>query len=363
MYIMKYINVFLIFICTCLGFKLKRRHTLSMFDHNWYVIGEADKFSTNNPKKVVINNSPITVWKDKQNRYSGILDICPHRGASLSNGRVDKELNCVVCPYHTFKYSPYGRLVQTPGQKSVRANTKFSYKTDVPYFQIANINNWLYLNNIPIYDIKNELPCEKSIWVEPEANDDSYRYITISKRFNMDARTVTENSLDILHISEVHSFGNKKRPLPVSEKSEKISDGHYKYTYEYESGKDSLAYKLFGEKKLIVENEYILPHYTVARVKFGDFVNTVITSALPINENETELFVKTYRNNWIYNIPFIDLIFDEITKNLMDRTLCEDKAVIENIYPKYKDGNYITKYDDLTQLYREDYSNYVNRSN
>ena len=75
MYIMKYINIFLIFICTCLGFKLKRRHTLSMFDHNWYVIGEADKFSINNPKKVIINNSPITVWKDKQNLVGLVIRI------------------------------------------------------------------------------------------------------------------------------------------------------------------------------------------------------------------------------------------------------------------------------------------------
>ena len=31
----------------------------------------------------------------------GIHDVCPHRGASLSKGRIDRHLNCVVCPYHT----------------------------------------------------------------------------------------------------------------------------------------------------------------------------------------------------------------------------------------------------------------------
>ena len=42
------------------------------------------------------------------------------------------------------------------------------------------------------------------------------------------------------------------------------------------NGKDSLAKKIFGIDKLIVENEYILPHHTIARVIFGDFTNTII---------------------------------------------------------------------------------------
>ena len=70
------------------------------------------------------------------------------------------------------------------------------------------------------------------------------------------------------------------------------------------SGEDSLASKVFGIKRLVVENEYILPHYTVARVRFGDFVNTIVTSALPTSENTTTLHVKAYRNNWVYNSPY-----------------------------------------------------------
>ena len=78
------------------------------------------------------------------------------------------------------------------------------------------------------------------------------------------------------------------------------------------------------------------------------YVNTIITSALPISENKTRLFVKTYRNNLITGIPVIDY-FDEITKYLMEKTLCEDKAVVDSVYPDYKDGNFITKYDELIE--------------
>jgi phenylpropionate dioxygenase-like ring-hydroxylating dioxygenase large terminal subunit len=361
---MFFICLNLAFLSVIISYKLNsKRFQVNMVNHGWYVIGESDKVCNTRPTKVTINNTPLAVWKDKQGRYSGIYDVCPHRGASLSKGRIDKNTDCVVCPYHTFKYNCHGRLVQTPGQKHIRSNEHYNYKTDVPYFKIVSLNGWLYMNQQPIFDIKAALPDENTIWVEPEAGNTSFRSITLNKRFKMDARTVTENSLDILHISEVHSFGNKKRPLPLSERLEKIAEGHHKYIYEYEAGENSMAAKIFGKNKLIVENEYILPHYTVARVIFGEFVNTVVTSALPINNDETLLYVKTYRNNWVFNMPLLDDFFDGITKRMMDKTICEDKAVIEQIYSKYKDGNFITKYDDLTQLYREDYHNLVNRVN
>ncbi len=211
----------------------------------------------------------------------------------------------------------------------------------------------------PKYDIDSLNRDESSIWIEPEAYDDSYKCVTLKKLFNVDARTVTENSLDILHISEVHTFGNKKRPLPMKDNIEKIAEGHYKASYEYESGEDSIAYKVFGIKSLIVENEYVLPHYTVARVKFGEFVNTIVTSALPITDNQTMLHVKAYRNNWVSGLPAVDYLFDKLTEKMMEKTLNEDRAVIEKIYYDFREGNFITKYDELTRLYREDYNSFV----
>ena len=102
-----------------------------------------------------------------------------------------------------------------------------------------------------------------------------------------------------------------------------------------------------------------MPHYTVARVKFGTYTNTIITSALPVTNNKTRLFVKAYRDNWVFPFPPMDLPFDVLTKKLMERTLCEDKRVIDSVYYQYRDGNFITKYDELTKLYREDYDIYV----
>lgn len=331
------------------------------YDYNWYVVGQSDQFRINKPRKVIINHTPINIWKDNSYQYNAIYDICPHRGASLSNGRINSKLNCIICPYHTFNFNKHGRLIQTPNKNSslIRNNMAFNQKTDVPYFKVIERAGWLHLHTIPVFDIKNEAPAN-TCWIENEAHNPNLRCVYLKKEINMDARTVTENSLDILHISEVHSFGNKKNPLPLSEKFQRIDEGHNKIIYEYEAGEDSMARKIFNIEKLIVENEYILPHTTIARVIFGEFVNTVVTFALPIEEEKTMLYVKTYRNNWVNKNPLVDMIFDEVTRQMMDRTLNEDKAVLESVYYKHRKGKYITKYDELVKLYRDDYAIFKN---
>lgn len=321
--------------------------------NRWYVIGKPTDYPINKPTKVVLKDTPITIWRDDTNKFAAIYDVCPHRGASLSKGRIDHHSGCVVCPYHTFKFNSNGRMVATPGSNATRTNDKYKVKTDVPHFDVITKGGWVYLRDEANYEISIN-PNMDGLWVEPEAYDDTFRCVYLEKTFEMDARTVTENSLDILHISEVHSFGNKESPLPISEKIEKITDDHYKITYDYEAGEMSIPKKVFGENRLIVENEFIMPHYTVARVKFGGFINTIITSALPVSEKKTKLFVKAYRNNWVFpKFPFLNDPFDAFTKKMMDKTLNEDKNVIESIYHEYRDGNFITKYDEFTKLYRD----------
>lgn len=69
-------------------------------------------------------------------QYASVSDVCPHRGVSLANCRVDPHTNCIVCPYHAFKCSQNGRLVQTPGQLKTRSGSSVNLKTDVPYLAL-----------------------------------------------------------------------------------------------------------------------------------------------------------------------------------------------------------------------------------
>jgi hypothetical protein len=104
-----------------------------------------------------------------------------------------------------------------------------------------------------------------------------------------------------------------------------------------------------------VENEFILPHTTIARILFGDYVSTVVTFALPVGDNKSKLFVKTYRNFWMNSLG------DAVSYHLMHETMKQDKGVVEGISHDCIDGKFNMKFDKLQNTYRTFYKNFIHR--
>jgi hypothetical protein len=233
------------------------------------------------------------------------------------------------------------------------------------------------LNTIPITneEIRNKIN-ETFIFVEPEFYDKRHRAVFLQETFEHYAKFVTINSLDICHIGFVHTFGNKESPNPLHlSKIIKINDTnyHYKISYKYLAGNKSLVKFIYNHENIVVENEYELPHSTVARVIFGNFSSTIITHALPVSKFKTILFVKEYRNYWysgekelyldIFN-PFkylINFIGDKFTYETMVTTLKQDKAIVNYIDKtdyKLMHGKFSIIYDLFSNHYKNNYKRF-----
>ena len=314
------------------------------YDLQWYVIGSPGDFVSNQPKKVTVWSKNYVVWKNNEGKYSCLDDVCSHKGASLSGGKIHE--NCVVCPYHGYEFNDNGTLVKVPG-----LNFQSSPIYDVSKYSIIEKNGWIYLNTMEKNISNPEM--EINIFQEEEFAK-NFSVVHLNMEFNCYSRILSENSLDVMHIGFVHTFGNKEHPAPTSENPPKlVSPFHYKTSYEYESGKDSMVKKVFNIDTLKIENEFILPHTTVARVIFGDYVSTVITFALPLSDDKSRLFVKTYRNFWNNEMG------DVVTRKLMYNTMLQDKVVVENIDMKYMDGKFNMKFDKLQNTYKSFYKKLV----
>ena len=337
----------------------------------WYPIGLPNDFNSYIPQKVTIRDINYSVWKDKNGTYYSLRDACSHQGASLSKGCIKDNL--IMCPYHAYSFDGNnGNLESIPYYE-----TKYNENFNINSYKVIEKKGLVYMNTIPIRNniIKDEID-ENKIWIEPEAYNNTFKEVILKKHFSNYAKLVSVNSLDICHISFVHTFGNKKSPNPLNDPMiEKINDNkyHFKTTYQYKTGPESIVNRFFNFDKLIVENEFILPHTTVARVKFGDYESTIITNALPVSKFETKLYVKAYRNYWytnpvddIFSIinPFLYItnsIGNYITKNTMEKTLNEDKQIIDNI-DKYDyesmHGKFSIKFDKLSNLYKHYYKRF-----
>jgi nitrite reductase/ring-hydroxylating ferredoxin subunit len=333
----------------------------------WYPIGFSNDFSSK-PQRVTIRDINYIVWENKDTYY-GLRDCCSHQGSSFILGETYK--NTITCPYHGYLFDgTNGDLIQIPKLPHIESNSH-----NIKCFKVVKKGDVIYLNTIPL---ENELMKDKiddsCIFVEPEYFDENQRVVYLKEEFEHYAKFVSVNSLDICHIGFVHSFGNKNNPNPLhNSKIIKVDDvdNHYKIIYEYIAGKDSIVNKIYNYENIFVENEFVLPHSTIARVKFGNMSSTIITHALPISKFKTKLFVKAYRNYLIYDEKkydflypiksIINMIGDKFTKNTMYNTLKEDKYIIDNIdKSSYEDmhGKFSISYDLFSNHYKNLYKKF-----
>lgn len=332
----------------------------------WYPIGFASQFSSQKPQRITIRDVNYIVWKDDSQYYS-LRDCCSHQGSSFLLGTASK--NTITCPYHGYIFDGNnGHLVEIPKLPHME-----SHKHNINAFKVVEKGDMVYLNTAPIISEGRE-PDDNRIFVEPEYTNKMCRAVFLQEDFEHYAKFVSVNSLDICHIGFVHSFGNPKSPNPTNHsKIHKVNDvdHHYKIIYEYMAGENSIVNKIFNYGDIHVDNEYVLPHSTVARVRFGPWSSTIITHALPVSRFKTRLFVKAYRSYWTHDLTdsknhnlltpimhAINMIGDAVTKDTMIKTLKEDKAIIDLLdKSSYESmhGSFSIAYDSFSNHYKNQY--------
>ena len=307
----------------------------------WYPLLEI-KNLTILPKKGFLFSDPYVISKNKEKDYVVHTDICPHQGASLSEGWMTED-KCLACPYHGFQFYN-GSFCKIPHYEN--DDKKFKSKIELDRFHSYQGKDFLFISNRNHKDIP---------FYPKEEYDSSFRGVQGSLIINTNYLSVCENLLDMLHISYVHSFGSKKTPLPSSISFEKVSDFHGKSTFHYSPNPNTISGKIGKVDSVCVENEYILPTNTITRVFAGKTIKTVFTRSIPLFEDKTLLYWKIYRNFYIH--PF----FDFFIRFLMEKTLKEDVSILKNVYPSFRNGTIKTKYDKTILEFRNSYQSFLEK--
>ena len=329
------------------------------YAYHWFVVEEFKNIKTKQIYKTTILEKEYIFWKDSQNRFMAMDNYCNHRGADLSKGNIRR--NRVVCPYHGAEFNRKGELCKIPGM-TIENKLSLSPCFHQDTYPIVEINGWVYINTVSkrIYEPSSNTT---SIYIEPESKDSNYCCLFLKSEINAPSRLVSENLLDIIHISYVHTFGNKENPLPLNDPiafTKTDIPTRYAIHYFYKSGKRSFVKRFFQFADLHIENEFILPHTVVSRVTFGESTKTIITFSLPKRENETTLFMKVYRNFVYYpNASFLYSIYNSIMNRMIMKivrqTIEEDVKILENINTTKINGNYNVKFDRFPNMYRKMY--------
>lgn len=299
---------------------------------------------TYKPKSTILDTEPFTFYKDSNNNNILLFDNCPHQGAKLSAGKIID--NNLVCPYHGFKFKD-GKFNGLP-----MSTHNYNSPICVPKIPLLHKNNLVYF--LPFTDLHSTLEqvLVPEPYVAPEETDKKFTKIYGKVLINNNCEIVTENILDMLHISFVHSFGNANAPLPFSIKYESLGHLSGRTTFQYQAADNTISRNLGNCKVVVVENEFHLPSTTVTRVTANNIVKTVVTKSLPIDETHTMLFWEVHRN-FVNENHIVARVGDIILRYLMEKTLLEDIDILKNVNEKYRIGCLNTKYDVTILNYRK----------
>jgi phenylpropionate dioxygenase-like ring-hydroxylating dioxygenase large terminal subunit len=339
--------------------ELEEKKLDQKYAQHWFVVEESQKVKVKTLYKTMIREKEYVFWKDSQHQFTAMENHCNHRGADLSKGTIRR--NRIVCPYHSGEFNRKGELCRIPGM-AIDNSSSLEKCFHQDTFPMVEINGWIYINTVSkrLYE-----PIDKktNIYIEPESKNTDFHCLYLKSEIKAPSRIVSENLLDVIHISYVHTFGNKENPLPLNDPiayMKKDLPNHYAIQYFYKSGKKSFVKRFFQLADLQIENEFILPHTVVSRVRFGDSTKTIITFALPITQNTTTLFMKVYRNFVYCPNPSIfgsiyNYIMNKIVTKIVRETIEEDVKILENINVEKVNGKYNIKYDRFPNMYRKMY--------
>ncbi len=83
------------------------------FANVWTAVTLARRLGRKKPLAVRLAGEKVVFFRGADGQAAALLDRCPHRGVSLSLGKVT-ERGCLECPFHGWQFDGDGRAVHVP---------------------------------------------------------------------------------------------------------------------------------------------------------------------------------------------------------------------------------------------------------
>jgi len=164
-----------------------------MIPNQWYIIFES-RFLKQKPIGVTRLGEKMVLWRDGKGVASVISDKCPHRGASLSQGKVIG--NCLQCPFHGFEFESSGKCTLIPANGSNAIPPKAMKIRSFPVKEAFGYI-WIWWG-----DEQNEYP--DLPWFK-DLPDSEYDYSSFYAHWPVHYSRGIENQLDVIHLPFVHA--------------------------------------------------------------------------------------------------------------------------------------------------------------
>lgn len=248
----------------------------------WYFAALSTDIKTGDLIRVEIAGEPITLGRKRDGTVFGLRDICPHRAAPLSAGRIVED--AVECPYHGWKFSSSdGACTEIPALCSDQKMDTSRIK--VRHFPVSERGNliWIYIASDKKFSGKpdHEPPQFEMATATPLMRD--------SLTLNCHVDHAVIGLMDPAHGPYVHKQWWWRSAKSIHEKAKVFEPREMGFAMAAHSpSSNSFAYKLLGGKP-ITEITFRLPGIRTENIKVGKKTLLSFTAVTPIDDSRTKI--------------------------------------------------------------------------
>ncbi|MGK7923314.1 MAG: Rieske 2Fe-2S domain-containing protein [Trichodesmium sp.] len=186
------------------------------FFQHWYPLSPIEDLDPEIPVPVTLLGMRLVIWKPRYSEnYQVFLDVCPHRLAPLSEGRIDDKTGNLMCSYHGWQFDSQGictHIPQAENQEIIAKNRQNFCATALPVRQ-ENDLLWVWP------DIKTaELAASTPLPLSPNIDaEKGFVWSSYVRDLEYDWEILIENVADPSHVPFSHHGvqGNRDRAKPI----------------------------------------------------------------------------------------------------------------------------------------------------
>lgn len=269
-------------------FPLDARFEAAGFDYRaaWYPLSPLEDLDPTRPTAVELLGRRYVVWKPRGESFRVFLDLCPHRLAPLSEGRMDPASGQLMCSYHGWCFDGEGRCRRlpqasppTPGERQARHLAA----TVLPVREAVGLL-WLWPAGERA-ELAASTPLPLSAFARAE---EGFRWGSIVRDLPYDWTTLVENVADPAHVPFAHHGvqGRRERAMPLPMRM--VCEGRELLEAEIATRALAIGTRLIFQPPCLLEYRFTLPGHR----RMG-----LITYCLPVAPGRSRV-VALFSHDW-----------------------------------------------------------------
>ena len=285
----------------------------------WYAVALCDEVESN-PISVKLLNEDFVIWRESNGGLIAAPERCPHRQAPLSHGHL--ENGCLVCPYHGWTFSEFGKCVNIP-----------SAADGVPIPSKAHLDTAEVIEKYGLIWLCPGKPLKPLFELEEELDPSFRRINTEVQKWEVAATRMVDNFLDITHFPYVHAgtFGAGQETKVPNITLEYLDEDFFGYRYDILAANPEEAKSTSGSNEESVERSmssgFNLPLTVRSTIAYkSGLEHIILLLSTPIDETSSYFTFVIWRND-DFTVPADEVISFDRAIGEEDRVMLEKLAV------------------------------------